>query len=130
MIIKYTKYTESIKNLLVGPTKDEIFKNLGYDRTFDTPEEFIDYIGNNLIKDDKHNGIICWLYKKTNEILFKYEDIDRRFSYNKEKIYDPLTVIFDYKLNINVLLITKICNKLNIKPNRLYIEKSKYLKII
>ena len=40
MITKYNQFNESIKSLLVGPTKDEIWKNLGFNRTFDTPKEF------------------------------------------------------------------------------------------
>jgi len=39
-IYKNILINESIRDLLVGPTKEEIFKTLGYDEVFETPEEF------------------------------------------------------------------------------------------
>lgn len=41
MIKKFKQFNEGINHLLVGPTKDEIWKNLGYSKTFDTPEDFL-----------------------------------------------------------------------------------------
>jgi len=40
MITKYSKYNESIKSLLTCPSKEEVWKSFGYDKSFNTPEEF------------------------------------------------------------------------------------------
>jgi len=40
MIKGYTQYTESIRHLLVGPTEDELFKNLGLDKL--SPDDMLD----------------------------------------------------------------------------------------
>ena len=38
---------------MVGPTKEEVWKNLGYDKTFNTTEEYFKYIFDNFQYSDK-----------------------------------------------------------------------------
>ena len=61
MITKFEKYNESIKSLLVGPSKEEIWKNLGYDKSFDTPEEFMSYVISHMkMKKQEKYGTITY----------------------------------------------------------------------
>jgi len=63
MIKKYKQYNESIKSLLVGPTKEELWKNLGYDKPFETPIEYITFLLDN-VKKDVYDNSINFFYKK------------------------------------------------------------------
>ena len=38
MIKNYKLFTESLLNNLEGPSADEVWKNLGYEKGFDTPK--------------------------------------------------------------------------------------------
>ena len=103
MITKFEKYNEGIKHLLVGPTKKEVWKNLGFDKPFDTPEEFIDYILNNL----EYIGMIdtdFWKYK--DEIYFKYNRTGNYiFYFNEKNIGNLLFNLFnlDYKKQLKLM---------------------------
>ena len=75
MITKYKLFNESIKSLLVGPSKEEMWKNLGYDRTFDTPKEFFLYMidGMTIKEQNKYPNSIFW--EKNGELIFE-QDLD------------------------------------------------------
>ena len=97
MITKFEKYNESIKSLLVGPTEEETWKNLGFDRTY-TPEEYFVYLtgGIEIVSPNglyyewkKGSKVVFEQYLKPEKIIFmKYSDI---------KIFDK---IFNMELNI------------------------------
>ena len=81
MITKFEQYNESIKSLLVGPTKDEMkdyWKNLGYDQSFDTPEEFFLHVidGMKIKKQTKYPYSIFW--EKNKKILFE-QDLKNKY---------------------------------------------------
>ena len=66
MITKYNKFNESIKFLLVGPSKEKMgdyWKSLSFDRTFDTPEEFFLYMidGMKIKEQTKYPNVIFWM---------------------------------------------------------------------
>jgi len=71
MITKFEKYNESIKSLLVGPSKEDIFKNLGYDQSFETSEEFfLNVIDGIKIKEQtKYPDSVFW---EKNDKIFLY----------------------------------------------------------
>jgi len=71
MITKFEKYNESIRSLLVGPTKEEIWKNLGYDRTFDTTEEFFLYVIDGMKMRKQNKYLVFW--EKNDKILFEQD---------------------------------------------------------
>ena len=99
MITKFKQYNESIKDLLTGPTKEEVWKHYGFDEPFDTPEEYFldvfhgfnnsqikhyfiwkDIIGNTVISYDTLNEeVVCYLgyYTKLMEKIFNlsYRDV-------------------------------------------------------
>ncbi len=108
MIKNFKQYNEGIKHLLVGPTKEEIWENLGYDKPFDTPEEFIEYISDNLEKIVSHNtftDIIYWKFKPQDEVYFEYNS--GSLFYSQEKIYNILNGVFNMKSS-DIKLLLKI----------------------
>lgn len=62
MIKKFTQFNEGINHLLVGPTKEEIWKHLGYDVPFDTVEDYFEYIIKDMkrIPQTKYPDYIFW----------------------------------------------------------------------
>ena len=132
MITKFEKYNESIKDLLVGPnkeemlnnlktkfdngeinlidyyikcrkynlkdgpTKEEIWKYFGYNKIFDTPEEFFLYIIKNINREPFNNKnkstVIYW--KMNNETLFLQLESAKKLYVDCNKIWDILTKIF------------------------------------
>jgi len=108
MITKYKQYNESIKSLLVGPTKDEMWKNLGYNISFNTYIEYMNYLINNLeiknLEEDDNkigvflNGNCLFLQDNENEILL----VDR-------KVFNILHNVFGLRIKeINNLLYDKM----------------------
>lgn len=95
MIIKFEKYNESIKSLLIGPTKEEVWKSFGYDRTFDTIDEFFEYI----IKDmkrfpqTKYPDYIFW--GKNNMIIFEQYTKNDNLLFINHKVLGVIKSIFD-----------------------------------
>ena len=107
MITKYNKFNESIKSLLVGPTKDEVWENLGYDRTFDTPEEFLLYrIDGMKIKEQvKYPNIIFW--EKDGKIIFEQDFGNMDLCVNDITIWSVLEKGFGLVYDEMQLLIEK-----------------------
>ena len=96
MITKYNQFNESIKSLLVGPTKEEIWKSFGYDQSFDTPEEFLLYVidGISIKVQTKYTKSIFWV--KNDKLLFE-QDLK-----NKELFvdYESIWVVFEKIFNL------------------------------
>ena len=114
MITKFEKYNESIKDLLVGPTKEEVWKNLGYDIPFDTPKEFISYLidGIKIKEQTKYPNSILWS-KNGKTILL--QDIKIKYLYVDYDIWKIFQNIFGMKKEeIESLIINTCENKLNI----------------
>ena len=88
MIKNYKQFNESLLDKLQGPSKEEIWKNLGYDRTFDrtfdTPEDFfLDVIkGIKIKKQTKYPDSLFW--EKNGKILFEqdFENMDLWVNYD------------------------------------------------
>ena len=101
MIIKFEQYNENIKSLLVGPTKDEIWRNLGYDkifsRTFETPEEFFLYMidGIKIKEQTEYPDSVFW--EKNGEILFE-KKLKNKILYVK---YYTIWSVFEKFFNFN-----------------------------
>jgi len=111
----FSKYktNEGILNHLKGPSEDDVWNNLGYDRTFDTAEEFLDYMVKNLKKVEV-GYITRWLFN--NEKTFLHYEDTGIFYYN-EKIFDVLRKMFDLDDNdINIIVNREVVSKLNIIP--------------
>jgi len=112
MITKFEKYNESIKSLLVGPTKEEVWKNFGYEKGFETPEEFFLYIidGIKIIKMNKNNKKDEIYFGKNNKIYFKYilNNNSMNVLWVSINIWNILEKIFNLKILVIKSLITDI----------------------
>jgi len=94
MITKFEKYNESIRSLLVGPSKEEMkdyWKKLGYDQSFNTTEEFfLNVIDGIKIKPQtKYLNSIFW--EKNGKILFE-QDLKTMYLWVE---YDSIWAIFE-----------------------------------
>ena len=71
MIKNYKIFTESLLDKLQGPSKEEVWSSLGYDRTFDTPEElFLDVIKDIKVREQiKYPESVFW--EKNGEVIFE-----------------------------------------------------------
>lgn len=114
---------ESLLDKMEGPTKDEVWKNLGYEKSFESPEEFIYYIFDNLKR--KMNKLEIRWVDKFDETVIKYNVLNKRklelyvieyldliyeifnMGYNESKkiIVDILNKTFDIKEDINIFFI-------------------------
>lgn len=112
MIMKYNKFNEGIKHLLVGPNKQEVWKNLGYDRTFDTHIEYMDYLINNLKKgEEDEDGRICLFLN--NSCLFLRDNEAEILSVDK-RVFNILHNIFGLRVKeINNMLYDRMGKFLN-----------------
>jgi len=78
MIIKFDKYNESIKSLLIGPTKEDVWDNLFKDKLNglitsipDSPEDFFNQMKDDCSKMYESEYIIYW--GKNGIRLFRHE---------------------------------------------------------
>ena len=109
MITKYKLYNESLKSLLVGPTKEEVWKNLGYDKLlgdmFKTPEELFIFITDDMTNKTKKDDCVFWYKKikkgnKQNNILLFENTLKHNFLYvDNTYIWKILVEIFDYTMD-------------------------------
>jgi len=78
---------------LVGPSKEEIWKNLGYEKEFNTPEEFFLYMIDGIVscKSNKYPNSICW--EKNGKTIFEQDFNYRDLIVNKE-IWNILKNVF------------------------------------
>ena len=83
--------TESLIDKLEGPSADEVWKNFGHEKGFDTPEEFfLDVIKDIKVKEQtKYNESIFW--EKNGKIIFE-QDFKKNVLYVD---YDTIWVFFD-----------------------------------
>lgn len=97
MIKNYIQFNESLLNKLQGPNEEDVWKEFGYDRTFDTPEDFFLYIIKDIkIKEQtKFPDSVFW--EKNGKIIF-----EQNFK-NKELYvdYNTIWVIFWKVFNID-----------------------------
>ena len=96
MITKYNQFNESIKSLLVGPSSNEMtkyWKSLGFDRTFDTPEEFLSYMIDGMVIKIQTPKYISW--EKNGKIDFE-QDLEHNILWiNYKSIWMILEKVFD-----------------------------------
>ena len=92
MIKNYQQFIkESLLDKLQGPTKEEVWKYVGYEKTFDTPEEFfLEVIKDIKIRPQtKYPDSIFW--EKDGEIIFQ-QDLKNMVLWVK---YNTIWKIFD-----------------------------------
>jgi len=82
MIKKYIKFNEGIKSLLVGPTKEEVWKNLGYDKSFDNLEDFLTELCDGMdasigYDGQSHSEIV---FSKDGKELFEFDIKEKKLS--------------------------------------------------
>jgi len=111
MITKFTQYNESIRNLLVGPTKEEMWKNLGYDKHFDTPEEyFLDVIKDIKVQPFDRNNKDSVYWWKNGKTLFEQELKDKRLMVSFT-IWTILINVFELSTEETKLLISNMVDE-------------------
>ena len=93
MITKYKQFNESIKSLLVGPTKEEMWKNLGYDKSFDTPEEFFLNVIDGMEIHDQTKDYILW--EKDGKVIFEQDLVNMNLWIDNKSIWSVLENIFE-----------------------------------
>ena len=107
MIKNFKQYNEGINHLLVGPTKDEVWEQLGFPHSFNTPEEFVKYLMEHVTKKQtpmfgativaRYNGKLIYENEFNNYKLwvsdFVLSVIMGIFDYSS---YDAFTVIEKY----------------------------------
>ena len=93
MITKYNKFNESIKSLLVGPRKEEVWKSRGYDISFGTPEEFLLWVidGMKIKEKTKDTDYIIW--EKNGKIIFE-QSLKSKNLWVEKSIWSVLEKVF------------------------------------
>ena len=111
MIKKYKQFNESLLNKIEGPNKEEIWKNLGYDRKFDTPEDFfLDIIkGMKVIEQTKFTDSVFW--EKNGEILFHQDLKNRNLYVNYNRNWKIFENVFGMGYNETQLFIKDMVEK-------------------
>ena len=124
MIKKYKQFNESIKSLLKGPTKEEVWGSFGFRKTFDTPEEFLTELFSDLETTTDGEFIN---YNKKNKLIFEIEK-NTFFSTNGEyyalrlnhRYWDILTNIFYLGYKDKLTVIKKVVKQIfNIEPKNI-----------
>ena len=97
MITKFEQYNESIKDLLVGPTKEEVLKNFGYEQNFETPEEFIIHlIKNSDVKKKRPLRFSNYVFiVKDDNILFRSNTKMNDILVNTGMVWYILNIVFN-----------------------------------
>ncbi len=112
MIKKYKQFKESLLNKLQGPTKEEVWKGMGFGKGFTDCSDFIDYV----LQNSEELFSYGWY-------LYKYkDDMDIFFIEKYDGDYDDIVIANEFY---------EICNNMfNVNSN--YIKKVifNYLKII
>jgi len=96
----YKQFNEGLNDLLKGPSKEEVWKNLGYEKTYNTPEEFFLKLidGLEIIKIKKQRYYPESVFWGTNgELLFEQYKKDLLFC--NDKIFDIYEKVFNMTLD-------------------------------
>lgn len=105
---------ESLLNILEGPNAEDVWKKFGYEKIFNTYQDFLDYKFNNLeiIKNIKYPN--SYFYSKDDKILFEVDDDANYIYVDYFEIWLILEKIFslDY-ITIRRILKNEIHNKFN-----------------
>ena len=123
MIKNYKIFTESLLDKLQGPTKDEVWKSFGYEKGFDTPEEFfLDVIKDIKVKEQtKYPQSIFW--EKNGKLLFEQKKSSGWVVCDYNNIYTILRRFFDMKpseiQNFIKIMVEKHLNWDNIPSSRI-----------
>jgi len=130
MIKKYKQFNEGLLDKLTGPSKEEFFKNKGFEKSFETGDEFLDYIIVNLervelpAKDHwnyQNMEIPNKTYFKYNGVIyFEYNNKSNKIYFSEENIHEILKDVFNLSyVDIMKLIRTKFKDKYNIDPIRI-----------
>ena len=93
MITKFEKYNESIKDLLVGPTEEEVWEKLGFPNTINTAEDLIIYIVNYSKVDYLTLKSYSHYYKINNKVYLTINPVGKCCTINQVN-FSPLLNIF------------------------------------
>ena len=116
MIKNYKLFTESLLDKLEGPTKDEVWKSFGYEKGFDTPEEFfLDVIKDIKVKEQtKYPQSIFW--EKNGKIIFEQDFKNNLLYVDYKSIWMVFEKIYDLQYSETQLFIkNKVEEHLNWK---------------
>ena len=94
MIKKFNQFNESLLDKLQGPNKDDVFKSFGYEKGFDTPEDFfLDVIDDMKVKEQiKYTDSVFW--EKNGEILFEQDLNNMEIWVNYQTVWKIFEEIF------------------------------------
>ena len=95
MIKNYNQFKESLLNKLEGPTEEEVWKSFGYEKTFDTYSDFLDYMFSDLKVIKNPNYPNCFFYTKNDKILFEVDPNNHRIYVDYFDIWIILDKIFN-----------------------------------
>jgi len=95
MIKKFNDFIkESLLDKLKGPSKKDIWKNLGYDEVLDKEEFFLSLIdGIKILHQRKYPTEIFW--EKDGEILFEQIENKKLLLVNKKIIWNMFELLYD-----------------------------------
>ena len=99
MIKNYKQFNESLLNKLQGPNEEDVWKNLGYDKVFDTPEEFfLDVIKGIKVKEQTmYPDSVIWV--KNGEIVFEQDLKNMELWVRYDTIWKVFSRIFGMEFN-------------------------------
>ena len=94
MIKKYKIFKESLLNKLEGPTMEEAWKNHGYDRVFNTPEEFFLYVidGMEIKEQTKYPESVFW--EKNGKIIIEQNFKGKELYFEYSTFWKLFIIIF------------------------------------
>jgi hypothetical protein len=91
IITKYQQFNEGIRHLLVGPTKEEVWKNKGYSDIMKTPpdtaKEFLEMILDDITIVNQRKYRKSVFYKRNGEIYFELEHNNQTLWVNYSKVW-------------------------------------------
>ena len=111
MIKNYNQFNESLLDKLEGPTKDELFKLVGYKKGYDTPEEFfLDIIDGIKVKEQsKYPQSIFW--EKKGRVIFEQDFKNNLIYVDYKSIWFIFEIIYELQYNETQLFIKKMVEK-------------------
>ena len=90
----FNHHNESILDKLKGPDTEDVWKEFGYDRTFETATEFFLYLIDGIEPIDNNRGIIHW--KKDDDMVFEQNPTQKKL-YTPHKYFLIMEKIFGFK---------------------------------
>jgi len=150
MIKKYIQFNEGVLQHLTGPNEEEVWKEFGYDKPFNSPQEFLDYITSDLEEYKNPTFPNSLFLRKDGKILFEivydsnliyveyfdvYEILEKIFSMSVTQIKELITNYFTqnyYLQNYHVFHYSNLVSArwwFNTKNNRSPLNNRNFKKV-